>query len=122
MAVDPMRQTAEVFKALGDPMRLRIIRLLLERELCVCELVQALAMPQYRVSRHLAVLRRAGLVQDRRQGTWVHYSLPAGHDGLRDALLAGLRLGLDGAAAVRNDLRRLRSARPARCPEVPSVR
>jgi ArsR family transcriptional regulator len=117
-----MRQTAEVFKALGDPVRLRIVRLLLERELCVCELMQALEMPQYRVSRHLAVLRRAGLVQDRRRGPWVHYSLPPGHDGLRDSLLTGLRLALEAEPAVRQDLRRLRAGRPAVCVEGSSAR
>lgn len=117
-----MRGTAEIFKALGDPVRLRIMRLLLERELCVCELVHALEMPQYRVSRHLGVLRRAGLVQDRRQGAWRHYSLPPGHDGLRDSLLMGLRLAIEAEPAVREDLRRLRLGRPVVCVEAPSAR
>jgi ArsR family transcriptional regulator len=65
----------EVFKACADETRLRILFLLAERELCVCELVEVLAMAQGKVSRHLAVLKHAGLVRDRREGTWIYYVL-----------------------------------------------
>ena len=57
---------ASTLTALADPLRLRILRLVRQRELCVCELVDALAVPQYRVSRHLTALRRLGLVAARR--------------------------------------------------------
>ena len=68
--------TAEVFKALGDPVRLRLFSLLASRdELCVCHLTDALQLPQSTVSRHLAVLRHAGLVDTRRDGKWIHYRL-----------------------------------------------
>jgi len=68
--------TAEVFKALGDPVRLRLFYLLSQgRELCVCHLTEALELPQSTVSRHLAVLRQAGLVDTRRDGKWIHYRL-----------------------------------------------
>ena len=70
-----MRDDLEVFKACADETRLRLLVLLTERELCVCELVDVLEMPQGKISRHLAVLRRAGLVADRRDGTWIYYSL-----------------------------------------------
>ena len=70
-----MRDDLEVFKACADETRLRLLVLLAERELCVCELVDVLEMPQGKISRHLAVLRRAGLVADRRDGTWICYSL-----------------------------------------------
>jgi len=72
-----MPQTVEIFKAMSDPLRLRILRLLRQREACVCELVYALEVPQYRASKHLRVLRHAGLVADRREGNWVYYSLTA---------------------------------------------
>jgi len=67
---------AETFKALGDPVRLRLFYLLsLKDELCVCHLTEALELPQSTVSRHLGVLRHAGLVETRRDGKWMHYRL-----------------------------------------------
>ena len=68
-------KTANIFKALSVETRLRVIKLLEDRELCVCELMQVLDMSQPRISRHLSVLKNAGLVDDRRAGKWVHYSL-----------------------------------------------
>ena len=70
-----MDNDVEIFKACADKTRLRILILLGEGQLCVCEIVDVLGMPQGKVSRHLAVLRRAGLVDDERRGTWIHYSL-----------------------------------------------
>lgn len=70
-----MEADLAVFKACADATRLRILLLLCEGQLCVCEIVDVLDMPQGKVSRHLAVLRRAGLVDDERRGTWIHYSL-----------------------------------------------
>ena len=70
-----MDRDLEVFKACADETRLRILVLLGQGQLCVCEIVDVLDMPQGKVSRHLAVLRRAGLVEDERRGTWIHYSL-----------------------------------------------
>jgi ArsR family transcriptional regulator len=66
---------AAVFKAAGEPIRLRLLARLAHGELCVCHLHAALAVPQPTVSRHLAVLRHAGLVRTRREGAWVHYGL-----------------------------------------------
>ncbi|SDT99727.1 transcriptional regulator, ArsR family [Verrucomicrobium sp. GAS474] len=66
---------ARQHKALGDPSRLRIIRLLKEQSLCVCEIESALELPQYAISRHLGILRQAGLVEGWREGTWMHYRL-----------------------------------------------
>ena len=69
-----MTLTPESFtRALADSTRLRILILLLDRELCVCELTQALSLPQPKISRHLAVLRESGLLLDRRSGLWIHY-------------------------------------------------
>ncbi len=65
-----------LFKALSDPTRLRCISLLVSHdELCVCELTHALALPQPKVSHHLAALRKAGLVSDRKEGLWTYYRL-----------------------------------------------
>ena len=70
-----MRNLVKVFKALSDETRIRLLKLLQHRETCVCELMQALNMTQSRVSRNLGILKDAGLVKDRRDGLWVHYSL-----------------------------------------------
>lgn len=67
---------ADCFKALGDPVRVRLFHLLsLHEEVCVCRLTEAMELPQSTVSRHLAVLRHAGLVNTRRDGKWIHYRL-----------------------------------------------
>ena len=70
----------EVFKALADKTRLRILALLGNNEVCVCHLHDALGLPQPTVSRHLAYLRRTGLVAARREGIWMHYQVSASLD------------------------------------------
>ncbi|HZO08390.1 MAG TPA: metalloregulator ArsR/SmtB family transcription factor, partial [Myxococcota bacterium] len=66
-----VRPVTRLFRALGDETRLRIVALLAHGELCVCHLHEALGLSQPNVSRHLAVLRGAGVVGDRRDGKWV---------------------------------------------------
>jgi ArsR family transcriptional regulator, arsenate/arsenite/antimonite-responsive transcriptional repressor len=76
MATDKRLKSLEtVFKALADPTRLRILGLLQSGEICVCDIHGSLDLPQPTVSRHLAYLRRAGLVHGRKEGLWVHYRL-----------------------------------------------
>ena len=72
-----MKELTQVFKALSEPVRLRIVRLLLDHgtEAYGEELAGALGIPAYQVSRHLKVLKTTGLVNERRQGRWVYYSL-----------------------------------------------
>lgn len=72
-----MENYIEIIKALGEKTRLRIAFLLKasHTELCVCEIVDALEEPQYNVSRHLQLLKHAGLLQERKDGRWVYYSL-----------------------------------------------
>src|SRR6187401_3538810 len=72
------------FKALADATRLRILGLLLAGEVCVCDIHQSLKIPQSKASRHLAYLRRAGLVETRRDGLWIHYRIGS----LADPVLA----------------------------------
>lgn len=64
-----------MFKAFSDRTRLRLLYLLRSKETCVCDLVDVLGVPQSKVSRHLAYLRRAGLVSARKDGFWMHYQL-----------------------------------------------
>ena len=70
-----MEKLNQVFKALSDETRLRIINLLSFGELCVCDIMAILDISQPKASRHLAYLKHSGLVQSRRQGLWMHYSL-----------------------------------------------
>lgn len=76
----------QAFKALSEPIRLRIAVLLTEGELCVCDLTHVLSLPQSTVSRHMARLKSAGLVVSRRSGRWVHYALRFASDPLAAAL------------------------------------
>jgi ArsR family transcriptional regulator len=85
----------QFFQALADPTRLRCLMLLGgQGELCVCELTYALEMAQPKVSRHLAVLREAGLVLDRRQGLWVYYAVHPELPGWARAVLREVASGL----------------------------
>jgi ArsR family transcriptional regulator len=70
-----LKAIASTYKALADATRLRILTLLVEGEVCVCEIHDTLRLPQPTVSRHLAYLRRSGLVEARRDATWMHYRL-----------------------------------------------
>jgi len=76
-AID-VNPAAHLLKALADPTRLRIVTLLSRGELCVCHIQDALSLSQSNVSRHLRILRLAGIVIDRREGQWVHYRLSPG--------------------------------------------
>ncbi len=70
-----LKDSQKVFTALADETRLRILNLLGEGELCVCDLIKILKEPQSKISRHLAYLRRSGLVKGRKDGLWMHYRL-----------------------------------------------
>lgn len=84
-----MQEFAVVFKALGDPTRLRLVRLLLEAgtELCVCELADSLEESQYNVSKHCAALKSAGLVENRREGRWIYYGLAKSNGPFHQAVV-----------------------------------
>lgn len=88
MAGRRLETLERLFKALADRTRLRILALLATGETCVCDIHEALRIPQPKASRHLAYLRRAGLVEARKDGLWVHYRLAAPADELLETLLA----------------------------------
>ncbi len=76
-----MREFIGITKALADETRVRILRMLARRELCVCQVVEVLQLAPSTVSKHLAILSVARLVESRKEGRWVHYRLP-GNDAL----------------------------------------
>jgi ArsR family transcriptional regulator, arsenate/arsenite/antimonite-responsive transcriptional repressor len=84
-------EPAALFKTLCDPTRLRLLNLLACGETCVCELTDTLRVVQPKVSRHLRQLRRAGLVEARRNGKWIHYRWTQHADPLVRHILIGLR-------------------------------
>lgn len=84
-----------VFRALSDRTRLRILALLAQGETCVCDIHAALAIPQPTASRHLAYLRRSGLVADRRRGLWVYYRLSEQADPVVRGVLGAVGRGLE---------------------------
>jgi ArsR family transcriptional regulator len=73
-----VKKIAEFYKALGDETRLKILQMLSEQEMCVCEILDRLAMSQPAVSHHLKIMKQAGLVTDSRDGKWIYYTLNAG--------------------------------------------
>lgn len=90
-----MKHPVNLFKALSDETRLRILSLLLgEGELCVCDLIAALKLPQSTVSRHLAYLRRSGMVNDRRCGLWMYYSIADQENDFQTELIRFLKRNL----------------------------
>lgn len=99
-----MEEYVDLFKALSDETRLRIMVLLSEKELCVCQIETALGLPQVKVSRHLAVLRYSGLVKDRRDGLWVYYSLTKPKNKVEESLFECFRECLRKEPALKTDL------------------
>jgi ArsR family transcriptional regulator, arsenate/arsenite/antimonite-responsive transcriptional repressor len=96
-----------LFKALADTTRLRILGLLLTGEVCVCDIHESLKIPQSKASRHLAYLRRAGLVQTRRDGLWIHYRLGTFTDPVIAAIADAVRHALAHVDSVHRDAERL---------------
>jgi ArsR family transcriptional regulator len=104
---DQVKQIEDVFKALADATRLRILRLLMAGEVCVCNIHEALRIPQAKASRHLAYLRRVGLVTTRREGLWVYYSLATSHDPVVAAIRETTTHVLGHVDALKKDAQRL---------------
>ncbi|MEK7331561.1 MAG: metalloregulator ArsR/SmtB family transcription factor [Candidatus Eisenbacteria bacterium] len=107
-----MRDLELALKAAGDPTRTRILKLLEAGELCVCQIQAVLGLAPSTVSKHLAILKLAALVQDRRDGRWTHYALAdPGRNRHAPRVLALLRGPLDREPRVQADRRRLREVR-----------
>lgn len=103
-----MKRETSIFKALSDETRLRIMKLLLKKELCVCELEAALNLHQSKVSRHLTVLRSVGLVEDRRDGTWIFYSFFKPENDFEKSIVQIIKNALSDSELVKQDEERLK--------------
>lgn len=110
-----MKELERICKGLADANRLRILNLLLHGELCVCDLQYVLASPQPNVSRHLTYLKNSGLVQDRRDGSRMCYSLSDPHEGVRRQLFGFLQAAFKNEEVFVEDSRRLKEAVETGC-------
>jgi ArsR family transcriptional regulator, arsenate/arsenite/antimonite-responsive transcriptional repressor len=106
----PISPLDALFRALADPTRLRLLNLIGDREICVCYFVGILRINQPKVSRHLAYLRRAGVVAARREGKWMHYRLAVPKDRAVAAILRETLKHLRAKPEMLRDIARLSSA------------
>jgi ArsR family transcriptional regulator, arsenate/arsenite/antimonite-responsive transcriptional repressor len=105
-----MENIALIFQSLDDETRLRVLALLLqEDELCVCDLVTVLQLPQSTVSRQLSLLKNAGWLKDRREGVWIYYSINRSLAPIQQFIIPVLRNFIPGTEVARKDLERLRN-------------
>ena len=106
-----MRELVKAFKSLSDETRLRILYILLERECCVCEVMQAFDISQTRASRNLSALYDAGFLKLRKDGLWSLYSID--HEGMKkhfSEMVDAVRKGLEGNQITIIDRERLKKA------------
>ena len=96
-----------MFRAFSDRTRLRILNLLRAGELCVCDLVRVIGAPQPTVSRHLAYLRKAGLVTSRKDGLWMYYELAPANNDFHRKLLECLACCFTDVPELAKDAKRL---------------
>lgn len=108
---------ALLFKALADRTRLRLINLMGEDEVCVCFFVEVLKINQPKISRHLAYLKRAGVVDARRDGKWIHYRIVEPPDAHAARIFGEVRGWLESDSAMQSD--RARLARICCAPKLP---
>jgi ArsR family transcriptional regulator, arsenate/arsenite/antimonite-responsive transcriptional repressor len=109
MSTQPIEPLVDLLKTLGHPARLRILALLRDGEMCVCQINSVLGLAPSTVSEHLTELRRAGLLSERKDGRWVHYELKP-KAGLQD-LMEVLWPHLDETQPVKKDLKAARAVR-----------
>jgi ArsR family transcriptional regulator len=110
MAATNIDTLETVFKALADKTRLRLLALLGNDEVCVCHLHDTLRLPQPTVSRHLAYLRRTGLVDGRREGVWIHYRISTALDPVVRALIDSAVHAVTHVPAASKDRRHFEKA------------
>jgi ArsR family transcriptional regulator, arsenate/arsenite/antimonite-responsive transcriptional repressor len=104
---ETLDHSIELFKAFADPVRLRLLNLIAGGEVCVCHLHEAMELPQSTVSRHLAYLRKRGLVVGRKDGLWVHYRLAKPGGELHRKLIDCIGVCCGASAHLKEDRQRL---------------
>jgi ArsR family transcriptional regulator, arsenate/arsenite/antimonite-responsive transcriptional repressor len=112
----------QIYRALSEEMRLRILMLLTQGELCVCDIMAVLEEPQSKVSRHLAYLKNSGFIQGRRVGTWMHYFVRDPLDELVSAHLEFLKKEMSHLGWARADVEKMREVKAQKLCEEPTGR
>lgn len=105
-----VRPFSRLYRALSDETRVRMVALLNHGELCVCHIENALAMSQPNVSRHLGILKNAGIVDTRRDGSWVYYRLVEQETPELQAAIDAIGTAFGSQRLIRSDLVRLKKA------------
>lgn len=102
-----MDNIAQIYKALSEEIRLRIITLLTHGELCVCDLMEIFQETQSKISRHLAYLKHSGFVKSRRVGTWMHYSLKEPMDKHIEAHISFMKEYMSDMELFKEDVKKM---------------
>ena len=103
-----VKPLVQVFRALADETRVRIVALLTHGELCVCHIEKALVISQPNASRHLGILKTSGLVDSRREGTWVYYGLITQADEVAQRIIGEFKRAFGRDTVLERDVERLR--------------
>ena len=103
-----MRKTLNITKAVADETRVRALMMLEGGELCVCQIIEVLGLAPSTISKHMSILKQAELVESRKQGRWIYYSLAEETDKKAGAIIAWLAASLKGDKIVQNDRKKLK--------------
>lgn len=114
-----MEQLAQLYKALSEETRIRIMMLLMQGELCVCDIQAVLDEPQSKISRHLAYLKHSGLVSSKRVGVWMHYLIKKSADETCKAQIAFMEENLSKLPRYHEDRRKLKDFQEQKGCEAP---
>jgi ArsR family transcriptional regulator len=106
-----MRKTVKAFKAMSDETRLRVLNLILERECCVCEIMQALEISQSKASRHLSALYDAGFLKFRKEGLWSLYAIDDGMEDYLSDMVSAAKKSLIENKEAKMDRERLKTTK-----------
>jgi ArsR family transcriptional regulator, arsenate/arsenite/antimonite-responsive transcriptional repressor len=117
-----MDRLAQYYKALSEEVRLRVVMLLMHGELCVCDIMEILAEPQSKISRHLSYLKNSGVITARRVGVWMHYALSDQRDETLDAQISFMRERLSNLPAFVDDMAKMEVLKERKSCEGPRPR
>jgi len=104
-----MDRLEKTFKALADKNRIRILKLLEKKKMCVCELAFVLGMTQPNISKHLKKLKQAGLIRDEQEGFWTNYFLNKANNQYNKILMANMRSWLNDDQIIKRDLKKAKN-------------
>ncbi|MFA5010628.1 MAG: metalloregulator ArsR/SmtB family transcription factor [Ignavibacteria bacterium] len=102
-----LNKQEQIFKALSDSSRIRIIKMLQRKPLCVCEIREILNLATSTVSKHLSILREAGLIVDWKDGKWINYKINPAPDSLASNALLYIQMQIEDDSTIKNDRKKI---------------